>query len=117
MEQFITEYYPIPVLQLNQINVDIGIDVDLIWIVLKLPISKAKRLDFNYLCEKYTVEIYGVEESKKDIFHKGMAIESIIENMDNSKEQEVFVAFIFSKKIANYLIVESLKELISYVEK
>lgn len=82
-DDFITEYFPIPVLSVKGVG-DIGLSLGHIFIESK---EKALNLQLNEFND-YKIEIYGVSDYLKDYYQPSLEIKEYKEKIDKSNEKE-----------------------------
>ncbi|MCL1819255.1 MAG: DUF3201 domain-containing protein [Oscillospiraceae bacterium] len=95
---FVTETFPIPVISLNGIG-DIGIDIDCVWLEIKLSKEKALRMDYHQIASEYRFEIYGEEDYLCDIYNDEMRVSDITANIENSQETTLCICFYFNNEV------------------
>ena len=91
-DDFATEYFPIPVISVESIG-DIGIDIDNLWLEVVLSKENALKIDYNTLSDKYSFEIYGIENYLSDMYNKHINLLEIENNIKQSEETRVCIAF------------------------
>lgn len=89
---FITEYFPIPVITVDNIC-DIGLNLDHIFIEGKLIREDGLSFDYSKL-ESYNFEVYGIEEYTLDFYDKNDGVSSINQNINNSTEDEIGISIL-----------------------
>lgn len=107
-DEFYLEYYPIPVITLSE-RVDIGVDVNQIYFEFKLSREESVVFDFNEL-SMYHFEVYGIEDYYND-FYLEDNVETVVQNIENSDEQEVGVSILIVKEN----ITNTIKEILEYL--
>lgn len=107
-DEFYLEYYPIPVITLSE-RVDIGVDVNQIYFEFKLSREEAVMFDFNEL-SMYHFEVYGIEDYYND-FYVEDNVDTVVQNIENSDEQEVGVSILIVKEN----ITNTIKEILEYL--
>ncbi len=95
---FITEYFPIPVILMENRG-DIGIDIDSIWLEIKLTKEMALNLDYTQLASTYLFEVYGAENYLSDIYNEQTDISDIVNNIHKSEESTLCICFYFNKEV------------------
>jgi len=85
-DDFITEYFPIPVLSVKGVG-DIGLDLDQIFIETTISKEKALNLKLDKLNE-YNIEVYGVSDYLIDYYQPDLEIEVYKEKILKSIEKE-----------------------------
>lgn len=107
-DTFYIEYYPIPVITLSE-SLDIGIDLEQVFLEFKLKREEAILFDFKEI-ELYHFEVYGIVDYYND-FYLENNIDAISQNIMNSDEDEVGVSILISKEN----IVSTVHEIIDYL--
>lgn len=85
------DYFPIPVIEVKGVC-DIELGLNIISITAKLTRAKAVEYDYEKI-RKYNFEAYGVEDYLNDFFLAGDTIESMIEKIRKSNEENIFFSF------------------------
>ena len=78
---------------------DIGIDVDSIWLEIKLTKEMALNLDYTQLASTYLFEVYGAENYLSDIYNEQIDISDIVNNIHKSEESTLCICFYFNKEV------------------
>lgn len=92
-------YFPIPVVSVENLC-DIEIDCDFVSVSSKLKREAALSYDYSKL-EKYNFEVYGVESYLDDFYTKGQSFDTLVSNIEKSKEKEIGFSFEFSNDISS----------------
>jgi hypothetical protein len=95
---FITEYFPIPVILMDNLG-DVGIDIDSIWLEIKLSRAIALNLDYTQLASKYLFEVYGAENYLSDIYNEQINVSDIVSNIQRSEETTFCICFYFDEEV------------------
>lgn len=86
--------YPIPVVEVKgYCDIEINLDHS-ITVTTKQKRENALACDYEKF-RKYEFEAYGVEDYLQDLYHPGMAISELQENIRNCKEKEIGFSFCF----------------------
>lgn len=101
------EYFPIPVITINGLC-DIEIELNQISVTTKLSKNDAVSYNFDKL-KSYNFEAYGVENYLEDFYIDGNTIESMIEKIIKSKEENIFFTFSFHYEVDPKIICEFIK--------
>ena len=87
------DYFPIPVVTVKDIC-DIEVDLTQISITAKLTRDKALSYDFDQL-GAYSFEAFGVENYLDDFYVAEDTIDTMIDKIMKSKEENIFFSFCF----------------------
>lgn len=105
------EYFPIPVISVSKLC-DIEIGLNETTVSTKLEREAAIGYSFDKLCT-YDFEVFGVENYLSDYYHKGMSLNMLKRNIENSNEKEIGFSFSFS----NNNVPDTLRNLIILLQK
>lgn len=101
------DYFPIPVISIKGLC-DIEIGLDQISVTAKL--TREKAVSYNYEKVKdYSFEAYGVENYLEDLFIAEDTIESMIDKIIKSKEENIFFSFCFPYDTEAVIVCEFVK--------
>lgn len=109
--RWITEYFPIPVITVESLC-DIGIDINSIFVETKMEREKAMKFNFSSFIP-FKFEVYGVDEYLNDFYNDTMAINEIGYKIENSKETQIAISFVFQ----NDYITDDIIELVHKLKK
>lgn len=87
------DYFPIPVVTVKDIC-DIEIDLTQVSITTKLTRDKALSYNYNKL-SSYSFEVFGVEKYLDDFYVVGNTIDTMINKIMKSNEENIFFSFYF----------------------
>ena len=94
---FEAEHFPIPVISVADMGdidhryIDIGVDVDSIWIELKLSKAKAMEMDYPSLSRAYRMEVYGAEDYLNDFCNAQTDPRDAAQKLEASGETEICI--------------------------
>lgn len=108
--EFVTEYYPIPVLTVSQ-NIDLGFDIDSVWLEIRLPKDNAAKLDYIALSKKYKIEVYGCDAYLSDFYNCECDPELTAQKIIESNETQICIAFDFAIDISGNEIIKVIKQI------
>lgn len=111
---FILEYFPIPVVTIKE-TIDIGIDLDHIFIEFRLKKEIALNFDFS-LFKLYNFEVYGINDYLKD-FYLDKDIKNIPNLIEDSVEEEVGVSIYIDKENMDQNFIEAIDFVLEIFEK
>ncbi len=98
------DYFPIPVITIKGVC-DIEIALNQISITAKLPRDKAISYDYKKV-KPYSFEAYGVENYLDDFYIAGNTIETMIEKIMKSEEENIFFSFYFPYDVNSGTVCE-----------
>lgn len=101
------DYFPIPVITIKD-TCDIEINFDQISVTTKLTRDGALSYEFEKV-KVYRFEAYGVKEYLNDFYIAGNTIDTMIEKIRESQEENIFFSFYFPYEVASNSICEFVK--------
>lgn len=105
---FLKEYFPIPVITIkNLCDIEIGLK----YTTITSKLSRDDALGFPFEHFQIPFEAYGVNDFQSDLYHKGMSLEALRENIEKSKENQIFMTFFHDKETKPETIIATIKTL------
>ena len=116
--KWICNYFPIPVIELKQIDLNLDLFDKPNYFELFLNSRQIKNFDFQKLLSNFNghnLAIYDGIDCLQDIYKKGMKVEKLNEELNALRPKKIGISFETSKQITN--ITKDLKIILSCFEK
>ena len=92
---FAVEHFPISVLSVDGIG-DIGIDIDSVWVEVKITKDRAMAIDYPLLAKTNKIEVYSADDFLSDFYNEYIDPCEVAGKIGSSDESMICVLFYFN---------------------